>query len=219
MPLPLLGFAVRSVAMGIAKRQIASLLTPAASAPKLTFKLARGGRGIAKRGRKIRTRTRAAAVKASNTLGKRVRVEARESLAAQFDVSPATIRRIEKAQAAFRGSKSPAYTVYYRQTRMPVQRVRSLKFRRGRGRGAGARGTLTFKLWRGGRKIVLRGVLKRGRNYVLQATRKLPERAVGGPRASPRSRPVRAALNPIRKRIRKRFKREFRRQLKALPRR
>ena len=212
MPFPLLGIVARSILGGVG-----SGLGSKAISPKFTVSLSEGGAGIKRKVRAIGKRTRRAALLATNATGKVVRVEAREALAGVFDVSPATVRKVEKAQAAFRGSKRPAYTVYYRQTRMPVQRVRSIKFRRGRG-GPGARGTLTFRLWRGGRRIVLRGVVKRGRGYILAATRRLPERAVGGPRVSPRSRPVRLALNPIRKGLRKRFRREFKRQHKIVAR-
>ena len=208
MALPLIGFALRSIMMANLRGAIAST-----GSPKLTVSLSRGGRGIKKAVRRATKRTDRAALMATNRIGKLVRAEARAALAKQLEVTPATVRRVEKAQAAFRGSKRPAYTIRWTPDRLPVARVRSKQFKAYRGSG-GKRGKLSLKLWKSGRRVVLEGVVKSGRTFILPARGGLPERAVGGPRISRGSAPSKAALDPIRRGLRKRYKREFRRQLK-----
>ena len=207
MALPLIGAAVRAIMAGIMRDAVKI------SAPTITVSLSEGGRGIRRGARRGARRTRFTAASASNWLGKIVRVEAREALAKQLEVSPATVRKVEKAQAAYRGSKKPAYTVSWRPDRMPVARVRSKQFTAYPKTG-GKRGKLSLKLWKSGRRVVLEGVEKRGKAFVLPASGGRTERAVGGPRITRGSAPSRAALDPIRRTLKKRYKREFRRQLR-----
>ena len=180
---------------------------------KITVSLSEGGRGIRRALKRIERRTARAALMTSNRLGKEVRVEARNALAKQLDVTPAWVRKYEKARAAYKRSKTPAYTVSWRPDRMPVARVRSKQFTAYPKTG-GKRGKLSLRLWKSGRRVVLEGVEKRGKAFVLPASGGRPERAVGGPRITRGSAPSNAALNPIRKGLKKRWKREFRRQLR-----
>ena len=183
--------------------------------------LAYGGRRIRRKMARTAARTRRATIRTVNAVGKAVRVDARAALASQLGVPPATIRRVEKAQAAYRGSKVPRYTIRWLAEGLPVRRSRFTKFEPYRGpRGAGQakRGRLVTKHWRGGSRIVLEGVIKvgrgRGAGFALPETATRDERGVGGTKVSRDSRPSRLALDPIRKTIPRRFKAEFRRQLR-----
>ena len=184
--------------------------------------LAYGGRRIKRTMSRTASRSRRATIRAVNAVGQQVRIDARAALAKQLGVPPATIRKVELAQAAFRGSKVPRYTVRWRAEGLPVRRSRHTQFEPYRGAGAGQpkRGRLLTKHWRGGKRIVLEGVIKvgrgRGSGFALPETSSHAERGVGGTKVSRDSRPSRLALDPIRKGIARRFRHQFRVQLKRL---
>ena len=183
--------------------------------------LAYGGRRIKRKMTRTAARTRRATVRTLNAVGKVLRIDARKALAKQLGVPPATIRKVEKAQAAFKGSKVPRYTIRWIAEGLPVRRSRFTKFepyRGARGAGQAKRGRLLTLHWRGGKRVTFEGVIKvgrgRGAGFALPETATRDERGVGGTKVSRNSRPSRLALDPIRKTIPRRFKAEFRRQLR-----
>ena len=213
MALPLIGIALRAImtsSLGGAVKGMA--------APTIQISLAQGGRGIRRKVKRMTRRTERAALRATNRVGQQARIRATLALALALDVSPATVKKVSKAQSARPGSKRPVYTIRWRSDRMPVARVRAKEFKAYRGSG-GKRGKLSLKLWKSGRRVVLEGVEKRGRTFILPARGALPERAVGGPRITRGSAPSRAALDPIRRTLPTLLRREFKRQLKLARRR